>query len=97
MNLENLNIEEIELETFLIDGYIFIFRQVNVNSAPLYWIKGDGITRYIYFNKSHPKSYLFNESYFLKLIAAMCRTSLTFSSEFGDHFLNRMKNYLDLI
>jgi hypothetical protein len=79
------------------DGYSFIINVVELEMAPLYWVKREGLTQYLFFNKAHQKSSLLPENGFIKLLIALTRTSLSFSDDSGDIFLNRLKNYLDLI
>ena len=79
------------------DGYSFIVKVVEMELAPLYWVKREGLTQYLFFNKAHQKSSLLPEAGFTKFLIALTRTSLSFSDDSGDIFLNRLKNYLDLI
>jgi hypothetical protein len=79
------------------DGYTFSINVVEIEMAPIYWVKRDGLILNIFFNKANHKSNLFEENSFIKILIALTRTSLSFSDESGDIFLNRLKNYLDLI
>ena len=90
----NSNIIEQE---YKFDGYSFIINVVELEMAPLYWIKREGLTQYLFFNMAHQKSSLLPENGFIKFLIALTRTSLSFSDDSGDIFLNRLKNYLDLI
>ena len=92
----NINNNLIENECKF-DGYTFIINVVELEMAPLYWIKREGLTQYLFFNKAHHKSSLLPENGFIKFLIALTRTSLSFSDDSGDIFLNRLKNYLDLI
>ncbi len=80
-----------------IDGYsIFLIETVN-DLGPLFWIKVNGFTMKIYLNLFHSKAnYLKSNDGFLILVA-VCRTSLAFSDDSGQIFLNKLKNYIELI
>lgn len=94
-NIE-INNEEVEEYISLIDGYTIIVKIVEREFDPLYWSKTQGLKQIIYFNKSHPKADLLNESNFVQLLVALGRTSLSFSDNSGEMFFNRLKNYIDL-
>jgi hypothetical protein len=82
---------------YVIDGYEMNLIFVENEMAPLFWVKREGLTQNIYLNRLHSKSNLFPDEGFITFLVALTRTSLSFSDDSGDIFLNRLKNYLDLI
>jgi hypothetical protein len=84
-------------EIFSLDGYTIEVVEVNQDMAPLFWSKTNGLNQCIYLNKLHPKYKLYSGPEFNQILIALGRSSLSFSDNSGDIFLNRLKNYLELI
>lgn len=80
-----------------IDGHNLIIEIVSQKNAPLFWTSGIGLTTKVFLNELHPNFNLFETENFIKILIALVRTSLSFSDKNGEIFLNRFKNYFELI
>jgi hypothetical protein len=80
-----------------LDGYEITIENASNEFSPLFWVKADGLKVNIYINAVHPKFHLEKEEIIVKMIVAIVRTSLSFSDNNGEIFINRFKNYLELV
>lgn len=80
-----------------LDGFNLIIEETSNILAPLFWHKVKGLKVNIYINKLHPKFQEDKEDIIVELIVAIVRTSLSFSDNNGEIFINRFKNYLEII
>ena len=97
VNKNNQSNSIVEDRSIQIDGYTIILTETINDLGPLFWIKVNGFTMKIYLNLFHSKSnYLKSHEGFLILVA-ICRTSVSFSDDSGQIFLNKLKNYIELI
>jgi hypothetical protein len=95
---KNNHVDEISNKlNFEIDGQKFVVELTQIETAPLFWNKSVAMNHYIFFNKSHPKSNLFSEKSFIELLIALNITALSFSDNSGEIFMNRLKNYINII
>jgi hypothetical protein len=103
-NIDKTNLNEFELPSpkvkkynYYLDGYQLHVEEASDLLAPLFWVKSEGLRINIYVNILHTKYQLEKEETLIQLIAAMVRSSISFSDNSGEVFLNRTKNYLELL
>ena len=80
-----------------IDNKDFYFKIIDQPMSPLFWHKFEEGLEIIYINKLHNQYNAFELPQLKKIITAICVTKLSFSSNQGDIFENRFKNYLELL
>jgi hypothetical protein len=80
-----------------LDGYRITVRETSNPIAPLFWVKTEGLKIDVYLNVSHNKFQKDKEEVIIHMIVAIVRTSLSFSDNSGEIFINRFKNYLELL
>ncbi len=102
--IDQTNLSEIVLPSLKIkkyyyhlDGYEITIEEASNEFLPLFWVKAEGLKIYIYVNVVNPKFHEEKEEIMVKMIVAIVRTSLSFSDNNGEIFINRFKNYLDLV
>jgi len=80
-----------------IDSKTFYIKITEQPMSPLFWHKFEEGLEIIYINKLHNQYNTFELPQLKKIITAICVTKLSFSSNQGDIFENRFKNYLELL
>lgn len=95
------NVDENESFSFdkiiSIDNIPFHIKIIDQPMSPLFWHKFESNIEVIYVNKSHHQFKDFEINILLNIIAVLCKTKLSLSDESGEIFVNRFKNYLNLI
>lgn len=102
INLTDLSEEvlssiKIKKNNIHLDGYEITIEKASNEFSPLFWVKAEGLKVNIYINVVHPKFHEEKEEIIVKMIVAIVRTSLSFSDNNGEIFINRFKNYLELV
>jgi hypothetical protein len=82
---------------FHLDGYEITIEEASNELSPLFWFNSEGLRIIIYVNNAHKKYQLGKEEILFQFIAAIVRSSFSFSDNSGEVFLNRTKNYLELL
>ena len=80
-----------------LDGKNFYIKKIDQPMSPLFWHKYENGFEIIYINSDHSQFNLINFEELKKILVAICRTKLSFSTKEGDVFESRFKNYLNLI
>ena len=84
-------------DTINIDSKVFYIKITKQPMSPLFWHKFKEGIEIIYINKLHNQYNDFELPQLKKIITAICVTKLSFSSNQGDIFESRFKNYLELL
>lgn len=84
-------------DKIIIDSKIFYIKITDQPMSPLFWHKFEEGLEIIYINKFHNQYNAFELPQLKKIIVAICVTKLSFSSNQGDIFESRFKNYLELL
>jgi hypothetical protein len=95
--LDDIDLPTLKVNKYNLDGYNLIIEGASNELGPLFWVKAEGLNINIYVNILHPKFQKEKEEFIVPMIVAIVRTSLSFSDNNGEIFINRFKNYLELV